>query len=195
MKKIFISLMLVAAFSVTNAQTKSTNSASVSWIKSTTVLTYKVVANGSQYDYVVDSLTLGNSIAFRWKMGAPKNMKGKVRMSQQALDTASAMNNYFRNNEFLDLKDKTSVWMGRKIRKAIAENKPITVDPQNTREVLTPKGEKSYTFTINGTSTTIKVLYAETASGKKFWFLNDAVNPLILKMDLGWTIELISVTK
>ena len=192
MKKSVFTLILLGAFSVVMAQ-KSTQTVSATWIKNTAKFNYTVKNNGNQYDFIVDSLTLGNSIAFRWKMGAPKNYQGKVRMSKSALDTASYLVNTFRNKDFLDLTDKTSVWMGRKVRQMIAIGKPISINAGTGREVFSPMGEKSYTFILNGTSTTLKCLYIESASGKKIWFLNDVTNPLIIKMDLGWTIELMSV--
>jgi len=145
-------------------------------------------------NFILDSLTISNGISFNWKMTDPMNYKGKVKMSSEALDTASAMNNFFSDNSSLDLTDKTTVWVSKKVYKALKKGKSVSIDASLGREKLTFKSAEKLTANYNGKSESFDVLYATTDSGNKFWILDDSSNPLIMKMSIGWTIEMKDIT-
>ncbi len=171
------------------AQTKET-----SWLKNCTKLSYHVNYNALEYNFILDSLLVNDGISFNWKMTDPMNYSGKVKMSSEALDTATAQNNFFGNNSNLDLTNKTTIWVSKKVYKAIKKGRSVIIDPSLGREKLTFKSAEKLKANMNGKSESFDVLYATTDSGNKFWILDDPSNPLIMKMYLGWTIEIKDIT-
>ena len=162
----------------------------IPWLKKCTGLTYHVNYNAVEYDFIIDSLVVKNDIAFKWKMTEPLITAGKVKISKPALDTATGFNNFFSDNSNLDLTDKTTVWVSKKIYKAIKKGASVSIDAGSGREKLTFINNEKITAKFNGSNKTFNVLYATTPSGNKFWILDDPANPIILKMYLGWTIEI-----
>ena len=187
--KLILIFALAALHTISFAQKKET-----SWLKNCSKLSYHVNYNTLEYDFILDSMAVSDGIGFNWKMTAPMNYSGKVKMSAEALDTATAQNNFFGNNSNLDLTDKTTIWVSKKVYKAIKKGKSVIIDPSLGREKLTFKNAEKLKANMNGNSESFDVLYATTESGNKFWILDDPANPLIMKMYLGWTIELIDIT-
>ncbi len=166
----------------------------ISWLKKCTKLTCHVNFNAIEYDFIVDSLVVSNDIAFKWKMTDPMNYAGKVKMFKPALDTATAMNNFFTDNNNLNLTDETTVWVSKKVYKAIKKGSSVNIDAGLGREKLTYIKNEKIIAKFNGSNKTFNALYATTVSGNKFWILDDPANPIILKMYLGWTIEIKEIT-
>jgi hypothetical protein len=165
------------------------------WLKPGAQLNYAVNYNGPAYDFVITNLKIGETVSFDWRMTEPANMKGSVNISKDALDTASAQMNNFESGPS-NLTDKTTVWMCKNVYKAIKAEKSVTIDAGEGKTLLAFKKAEIYTTLIDGKETKLNALYAETSKRYKYWILDDPKNPIILKMDLGWSIELrIATTK
>lgn len=161
-----------------------------SWLKKCTGLTYHINYNAIEYDFKIDSIKATNDISFQWKMSDPMNYTGKVKILKQALDTSTALYNFFADSSNITLDNKTTVWVSKKVYKAIKKGGSIKIDAGLGREKLTFKSNEKISAMVNGSNKSFEVLYATTESGNKFWILDDPSNPIIMKMYLGWTIEI-----
>ena len=186
----FILIFSQISFSLISSAQKN----ETSWLKNCTRLSYQVNYNSLEYDFNLDSLVVDDDISFNWKMTAPMNYSGKVKMSSEALDTATAQNNFFSDNSNINLTDKTTIWVSKKVYKAIKKGKPVNIDPSLGREKLSFISTEKIKANLNGKNESFDVLYATTESGNKFWILDDPENPIILKMYLGWTITIKDIT-
>lgn len=165
----------------------------VEWIKKGTTLTYDVKYLETNYQFIVKIINLKPDVVFTWEMTEPQSSKGKVNMSKEALATAVKQNNFFKSGE-LFLTDMTTVWVSKKVFSSIKKGKPILIDLLNEEANLKFIKLEKKSFLIDGIKTkNIEVLYAETDLNHKYWILNCPEFPIILKMDLGWSIDLKSV--
>ncbi|NVO02599.1 MAG: hypothetical protein HXX09_07820, partial [Bacteroidetes bacterium] len=165
----------------------------IEWIKKGAVLTYDVKYQETNYQFIIRIINLKPDVSFSWEMTEPQNSKGKVNMSKEALATALKQNNFFKSGE-LFLTDMTTVWVSKKVFSSLKKAKPILIDLLNEEANLKFVKLDKKTFLIDGVKTkNIEVIYAETDLNQKYWILDSPDFPIILKMDLGWSIDLKSV--
>ena len=165
----------------------------IEWVKKGTTLTYDVKYLETNYQFIVKIINLKPDVVFTWEMTEPQSSSGKVNMSKEALATAIKQNNFFKSGE-LFLTDMTTVWVSKKVFSSIKKGKPILIDLLNEEANLKFVKLEKKTFLIDGVKTkNIEVLYAETDSNQKYWILDCPEFPIILKMDLGWSIDIKSV--
>jgi hypothetical protein len=171
-----------------SAQKKSKND----WLKSGDTLIYDLLNQSKQHNFIVTHLQIENNIAFDWNITNPNEMAGSLVISRYALDTATTQKNYFQDGESV-LMDKTCVWVSKKVYNEMKKKKTVAINSGNGMAVLEYKGKEDYTFKLNGVEHTVKVIYGVTNKAEKYWILDDPKNPIIMKMDLGWTVKLIDV--
>ena len=164
------------------------------WLKSGSTLTYHLVNGDNQYDFIVDNLKIDKEVSFKWTMGEPVNNTGSVTMSSKALGESTKIVNYFSDGATQNMEEETTVWLSRKIYEQIKNKKPIDISIDGTTEILNFKNNEKLKIKADGADEEVNVLYAETESGNKLWILDEPQNPLIIKMQVGFTIELISVS-
>ena len=133
MKKVYI---LAAIILLTGLSTKSfaqKNEGPNAWLKTGSVLTYHLLYITKEYDFVVSDLVMGNDISLKWKMTEPINYTGSVKMFSAAIDTSSKIVNNFSDGSSLNMVDKTTIWLSRKLYKLIKSQSPtkITIDTKN----------------------------------------------------------------
>ncbi len=154
------------------------------------VLVYHVNNNGDEYDFIVTIKTFDSMINFGYTM--PQKQK-----AANIIIRANAVKNAVKYNNYFDGADKTftnesTVWLSQKNYKEIA--------PNNTGEAQMDMGNGLQNFKKTDAST-MKITYlgeekiityhkALAEGGNEIWVLNNKTNPLIVKMNLGWTIEL-----
>lgn len=164
-------------------------------------LVYNVNASDKSYQFLVipNKFDVSTGADFNWVMTAPVNRKGRVTISAAALKSGKRLINYFNGGD-LKLTDASAVWLSTDNFKDITNmNKPetkIAMDAGEPETFGSPEAD-AVTPTINykGREITLDGFAIESkpggnASRKELWVLNITNNLLILKMDLGWTIEL-----
>ena len=149
---------------------------------------YEVDFNGSKYDFIVEVRSLEMGMKFKYLMTNDSRTGGMVSISPSALAEAHALNNYFTGGE-MRLKDKTTVWVSQAVYTEFKAGS-TSVNTGVGFETLTLKSTEKMVVSFRGKDKKVKALYGETDQGNKFWILDDEKNPLILKMDLGWTISI-----
>jgi len=186
MKKYFTLICLLFTLA-TSAQTLA--------LKTGSVLTYSVNANGSRYNFIITIMGWGDNRVFDYEMTAPVSQTGNITLTASALATASAQTNRFSGGP-VTLADRTTVWLSKAVFDGLKKNFQARISSDGDSPVtLLNNFEDQFNVIVDGKNIRLNIIYAEEQSGKpyKYWILNDADNPLILKMDLGWTIELIDV--
>lgn len=186
MKKIVTLLMLLLAFAA-NAQTLK--------LKAGSVLTYKVTNAGQSYVFTVTLKSWEPDRSFDYDMGEPANLKGNVTLTAGALANATGQVNMFSGGP-LSLTDRTTVWLSKTVFNSLKTEFQARVSVDGgTPITLLNNYEDKYNVPVDGKDTGLNIIYAEEQSGKPYhyWILNDAENPLIVKMELGWTIELTEI--
>ncbi len=166
-------------------------------INNGTQLVYAVEAYGQTYDFIVslNDYDYERGIDFNYEMTNENNTKGHVKITKNGKNESTKYINYFKGGE-LKLSNASSVWLSYKNFMDMPQNKttmqmddaaPETFYKPEKNEVfhdIIVKGEKKIIvgFIINNA--------ADGSGNKTLWVHNISANTLIIKMDLGFTIQL-----
>lgn len=161
-------------------------------------LVYAVTNADKNYNFLVipNKFDVGTGADFNWVMTDPINRKGRVTISAAALKSGKRLINYFSGGD-LKLTDASAVWLATDNFKDITSGETkIAMDSGEPETFSSPEND-AVTPTINykGKEISLDGFAIESkpggnASRKELWVLNITNNLLIIKMDLGWTIEL-----
>lgn len=160
-------------------------------------LVYHVNAGGREYDFIVriNDGSYEKGVDFNYEMTAPVNLKGHVKITANGKNKSRKYVNYFAGGELL-LKDACTVWMtDANFMELPGKQTAMTFD-DGAEEIFYNYENNEITPTINFKGKEVKLdgfiinNSPEGKGNKTLWIQNGSGNPLILKMDLGWTIEL-----
>jgi len=193
MKKVLILATVILLTGIVSNSFAQKNEGPATWLKTGSVLSYHVMNANEGYDYIISDLVMKNSISFNWKMTSPANSNGSVKISSMAIDTATAMIANFENGSSLNMEDKTTVLLSRKLYKMLKSQAPAKITIENTSEIFNYVRNENFPVKIDGTEQKLDVILAESATGNKIWILDYPQYPLIIQMQLGFTIYLQSV--
>jgi tetratricopeptide (TPR) repeat protein len=170
--------------------------------------TWEVNSGGNTYDFIVSDVkgSIDSGVAFDWAMNNDGDMKGHIAITKEAMEKAVEQNNYFGPSlKNATLSDKTTVWLSKAVINGLQKDGKIKMDVGmgNGEEVFTvvpdnidlrdeePFDEK---ISIKTASKYLNTLHIKNEDGsRQLWILNDAANPMVVKMDIGFTITLKSV--
>jgi len=161
-------------------------------------LVYHVNAYGKEYDFIVaiNTFSYDKGIDFNYEMTAPASKTGHVKISADAFHSSRKYKNQFAGGE-MNLTDASTIWL---CYDAFYDDMPkrqttMTMD-DGAPEVFYRPEEDAVEHEINFKGETVKVeafLINNKSDGtgnKEIWVHNSSSNPLIIRMDLGFTIEL-----
>jgi len=160
-------------------------------------LVYHVNAMGQEYDFIVtlNHYSYASGIDFNYEMTAPANKQGHVTISPKAKASSRKYHNYFSGGE-LKLTDATTVWFCDDNFGDMPEKKTRLTLDNGTPEIFyrPEKDEVMPVIKVKGKDRPVEGFIvnskADGTGDKTMWIHGISSNPLILKMDLGWTIEL-----
>jgi len=156
-------------------------------------LVYHVDYFGDEYDFIVDMKHVSKEIEFDWKMTEPVNSSGNVIMTEKALKNAKLLFNYYSDGDTLKLEEYTSVWFSRAVYDALKKGEDVTIDAGDGDEVLSFEDYEDFPVIIDKEESSLKCIYSSSDLFGWFWVLDSQKFPLILKMDIGWTITLTEI--
>ncbi|NNV57165.1 tetratricopeptide repeat protein [Limnovirga soli] len=174
-------------------------------LASGTKYTWAVENNGSEYNF---SVTLSNAdiqkeLHFNWEMTNSTDMTGEVSIGKEALANATILNNYFKGGMGLQvMNDATStVWISKASYQSLIDNNETGLDVGEGMENFTvvaddefEEDDARFEQRVNLGDNNDKLLecihITNEEGSRQLWILKNSANPLIVKMDLGWTIEL-----
>ena len=160
-------------------------------------LVYHVNSYGREYDFIVTLNDAGfeKGVDFDYEMTAPINVKGHVIISKNGKEESAKYHNFFRGGE-LNLTEESTVWItGANFREMPSGTTTMTFDDGNPETLFRPEND-IVTPSIKYKGKEVKLDGFIITNGhegkdnKTLWVQNTSANPLILKMNLGWTIEL-----
>lgn len=161
-----------------------------------TVLTYDVNMGGKQYKFIATLKKAGDEIAFDWKMTEPINKTGTVNMSAAAVKSADALFNYFTGGTS-NLEKETSVFLSKKVFDDVAANAEVLLKVNGASDTATRMSNTIGEFNFNLNGNLIAVPSWELEGGNEIKYKVVAIEsrqfPLIVQMDLGWTIVLAEI--
>jgi len=160
-------------------------------------LIYDVNAGGSEYNFAVKIKSLNPGFNFVWQMPNESGDYGSVKINAAAMATSKKMYNYFRGGDET-LKDATSVILSKAAYQDIITKKKVILWDGDKKILFENPDETDFTFMINGEEKTVKAIYIAATNGNDMVVLKNPAYPLILRMNLGWTIKLntiVSATK
>ncbi len=163
-------------------------------------LNYRVHDGEKNYRFVVNIDELVPRVSFTWIMTtSPKCPTGKLIISLEAWRTAAAQFNYFDNGD-TTLKDQTAVFVSQYVYSALKGEGKCKMTPDQAEEEFMNIGAEKYKFTLKTGELGVAdfeadAMHCESNGEKKhkMWISDSRSTPIILKMDLGWTIELESI--
>lgn len=183
---------LIGLVNTVNAQGEPASDGTPAQITVGTQLIYEVNTATAKYQFIVTVKKLDDGITFDWKMTAPINKKGTVVMAEEAVENAAGLFNYFATDT-AKLTDQTSVWISRTMwREMHNEDEMVLISLDNGEATgfFREDGE-AHKITYKGKPLDMKVSNLKSLTDTQtitVW--ENEKFPIILKMDLGWTIEL-----
>jgi hypothetical protein len=161
-----------------------------------TVLTYDVNMGGKQYKFIATLKKAGDEIAFDWKMTEPINKTGTVNMSAVAVKSADALFNYFTGGAS-NLEKETSVFLSKKVFDDVAVNAEVLLKVNGASDTATRMSNAigEFNFNLNGNLIAVPAWELEGGSEVKYKVvaIESRQFPLIVQMNLGWTIVLTEI--
>jgi hypothetical protein len=160
-------------------------------------LIYEVNAGGQTYELIITQrapISEEYFYSFDWEMTAPVNKKGHIDISKSAYDAKKYIN-YF-NSDSLTLIDACTVWMTGSNFAEMPDKKTIMQMDDNPPATFYRKdeAEQEYTVLYKGREVKLDIFKIDNdLQGKQhhqLWIQGISSFPLIVKMDLGWTIRL-----
>ncbi|MCX7743940.1 MAG: hypothetical protein N2167_05175 [Flavobacteriales bacterium] len=161
-------------------------------------LIYDVRHKGDLYYYTIQIVECGPKYIYHWEMGEPKNKKGSVEIKTKAMNQSMKITTRVKPNEHLLLEDACILWISKALFKALANNSQpeITID-ETTGNKMALLQKSNFTFRYKGAALTSEVLEVSNQQKffdlKQFSVLNNPDNPLIVKLNMGFTAELIEI--
>lgn len=159
------------------------------------IFSYEVDFYGEKYNFIVTVTENTNEkgLAFSYQMTNTNNTRGTVNMTDDARKTARAQNNYFSGGS-MNLTDMTTVWVSQLVS--------TELEAKGTSNISTDGGENwielkrqyfNYDYAVKtktGEVNDISYMFCQSPDGSAKYWIQTGGNPLILKMDLGWSITL-----
>ena len=161
-------------------------------------LVYDVRHKGDLYYYTVEIIECGPKFIYKWEMGEPKNKKGTVEIKSKAMNQAMKITTRVKPDEHLLLEDACILWISKSLLKSLANNTQpeITID-ETTGNKMALMQKNNFTFRYKGAALTSEILEVSNQQKffdlKQFSVLNNPENPLIVKLNMGFTVELIEI--
>lgn len=206
--KIFATRLLILAFAVlTTIQATAQTAASQTTLNNTTptytpkandVLAYKVTTPTATYNLTVTVKTLGATVSFDWFTNAQTSQKGAIAFDNADADNAMTLTHFF-TPAATKLKGKTCLWASKTIYKLLKANTTANITFENAAvaDRIENKGAGTFVVNINGVPTKLSYIKAanntNNPGGKELWMLDNEQSPLIVYMNMGWTLELKSI--
>ncbi|MEP6674623.1 MAG: hypothetical protein ABJA78_05695 [Ferruginibacter sp.] len=149
---------------------------------------YDVAVGADTYNFTVVVKSTSPGFEFAWQMTNENQSYGKLSISPAALASANKMYNYFSGGD-VALKDMTSVLISRDAFKKISTRKTTVLSDGDKKYSFKNDGKDQFTYTRNGQSEQADGYYISDGN-YIMTILNDPEFPLIVSMDLGFSIKL-----
>lgn len=173
-----------------------------------TTLNYEVSTTDANYNFTADITENydGGKLDFDFTMTSQEDLKGHITILKSALDTAHTLLNQFSANmQHEQLRNATSVWVSNEVYDDIKTKGTVqlnadgewrnfaiaSADPNNL-------SSSDFVFTLqeNGEEKRVPCIHIISTddAGYELYIKDDAQNPLILQMNIGFSVLLVDVS-
>lgn len=158
---------------------------------------YEVQFQGNTYDFRVTNpkVDMQKGISFKYKMTGDVGINGVVTISKEAIDTAHVQMNRFSNGN-KELTEETSVWISNAVFKELKTKGESFIQASIfSAQVfqVVPEEDPFYVVKVDDQEKYIRCIHLVSKDGddsQELWINDDPNNPLILKMNLDFSIAL-----
>ncbi|MDB5228009.1 MAG: hypothetical protein JWN78_2202 [Bacteroidota bacterium] len=166
-------------------------------IRKGTKLVYDVNYSGFRYEFTIVIKDQTDAYSFDWTLGSPINKKGSINVSKAAIQNANGLFNYFANGDINNLADQCCVVLSKKMFDAFKSNNTIEIFTDKKNNELSVFGNAySHTQTFgynNDYSNEFDCKTVTNGSDYQITYVDDPNFPLIIEMNLGWSMKLKSI--
>lgn len=165
-------------------------------MKPGTVLTYDVTMGERKYQLIATLKKLGDEIIYGWEATDPVNKKGNVTMSASAVSKADALFIDFSGGE-AKLDKETAMFISKKMFNDVAATAQASLKLSGASDTVTLLSNTISEFNFNLNDNLVAVPGWELQGGSEIKFtvgvLESVKFPLIVRMDLGWLMQLAEI--
>ncbi|MFN8283686.1 MAG: hypothetical protein U0U67_10755 [Chitinophagales bacterium] len=164
-----------------------------SFFKKDTQFIYDVNHNGLQYALTLKITKVNDGFSFDWQTDKPLNKKGSVSIHDSAMQNANAIFSSF-NQDKVELTNQTSIVISDKMFESWKGSSSMEIAPDATKSIKSIFGN-GYNHTQNfeyknNNSNELECRTVSDKDGYSITYLNDANFPIIVEMNLDWSIKL-----
>ena len=148
------------------------------------------------YDFIVQLTELSDKLIFDYEMKKTEfrpSLFGTIVMDKTSLESATQQYNSF-SGGYTELENTTSVWLSKSVYQSLKNRKEVSIASGYADEILTFVRNETMVLSVNDSFVEINVLYGETDNGHKYWILDNPDYPLIVKMSIGFDVELYDIS-
>ena len=153
------------------------------------VLVYNVTNFDKKYDFILTLTDRDAGLAFSWKMTEPVNKEGTIEVKPEALASATTLYNFFGPGP-VSLDAATCVWVSKGLYQSLKKGETVLIDAGQGDDEIKLNGTETFKTTVDGKAVDLPVLHATTTQGYEFWIVDSEKDPIIVKMQLGFEIQL-----
>lgn len=162
-------------------------------IKKGTKIIYDVNYNGVQYSLTVAVTKMENGFSFDWSTNKPFNKKGSVNILKDATQNTNTIFNFF-SVEKIDLVDQTSILISNKMYENWKDNSSMEIfldKDKNVKSIFGNGYNHTQNFEYNNSnSNEFECRTVIDKNGYSITYVNNAAFPIIVEMNLDWSIKL-----
>ncbi len=164
------------------------------WVEEGTRLEYAVDYYSMKYDFhpIIRRFS-DQGIEVDWSMTISPDMKGSFAITDSALQSAIDQHNIFKPGQQMVLDDKTSIWVSKAVYHTLREGTALRMSTGNGPKTFRMLGHEKFTVHLGdaGEKKAVQVMVVQSDDKEEtLWIADNPDNPMIVKMDIGWSIEL-----
>ena len=123
-------------------------------------------------------------VSYDWEVFAERS--GTISMSENAINNATKLS-FFEKTGYESLEDATTIWVSRRVFKALKSNEKIELELDERKEIFNKTGTETYSFGDRGNGVPYNIpviIVANPDETIEFWIADDAKNPIIVMVSM-----------
>lgn len=156
-------------------------------------LIYDVNFEGASYEVTVIVKNNNENYTFEWFMSKPANGKGTIQLSKAAIENASGILSHFTNGD-ISLDDQCCIFLSKKMFEELKNDGSMEIVTDKKKNVKTIFGNpyqhtQSYGYKNNYTNE-FQCRTVSDGGDYQITYVDDADFPLIVELNLDWSLKL-----
>ncbi len=160
-----------------------------------TRLYYAVIAKGKAYNFCVNVLSFrwNKEVSFKWETGVWGGKKtGEVVLTKRSNMLSEEILTSFEPNKKILYDNETAIWVSKKIYNALTQSWGAEIKTGGISSFFSCVEHDKFAVSLDDRPVYVPCLKAKTKDGGSIWILDNRDSPLILKLDMGFEMELMT---